>query len=504
MAITTNTTRPATSSDIVVPFSEIATLLSTRLSDLELNDLLARLVGSRSSLIQPGDLITADWAMSVEGRIAALERGGSGLGLSALSARAVRTLFETFDAYARLGAQRSLLPDGTGVDAVNAALGMTTAIQNVMLLAAASAGLANNSSGDSLVDIFGRLYTAQRDLTTLFSSNIPGVSNPGPRLLFAERLLTLLDNNDAGALSLRNAVAEHDIDATLLAQNRVNGLVATESGEVIIGTVDVSSRGSTRGNTLVIGDTQPFGFFFRVTNRTNRTLRMQLAADFLAPREAWSTSVAVVGGTGQVLELRPFNPANPLDPAALRDVQVNVTTPPGAVLNETGTLRLRASSPAPALVGGSGTTGVQIGNAATPPQPTTVRYQGTAPVIISGNPGAAAVNSAIEMRFDMRFTTTTGATTRDFRMRVNVTSNAAQASSFFIGFPDAQLDAAVSTPTLRQTTPFPLTDGQARSIRLSVIPQTGASGRTLNITVTIEAVADTTVNDSRTVTITAV
>ena len=63
--------------DVVVPFSQIADLLKSRLSGVELDDLLATLVGSRTRVVQPGDLITADWAMDILNRLSLLEGGGA-------------------------------------------------------------------------------------------------------------------------------------------------------------------------------------------------------------------------------------------------------------------------------------------------------------------------------------------------------------------------------------------------------------------------------------------
>jgi len=505
---TTPGTRPGSGSDIVVPFSEIAALLQSRLSDLELNDLLSRLVGSRSALVQPGDLITADWAMDVETRLTRLERGGPGAGLSSLNARAVKTLLETFDAYSRLAGRRTFLPDGTAADAVSAAFGMTTTIQSVLVLAAATTGLASSASPDGLVDIFQRLYSAQKDLGVLFNSSIPGVSNPAPRLLFAQRLLGVLDTDDGvtGALSLRNALSRSDADATILAQNRVNGIVATESGDSVVGTIDVAYRGSTRGETLVLADAQPFGYIFRVTNKTNRPLRVQLTADFAPPRESWSAGVTVVGGAGQVLDLRPFDPANPNDPAAMRDIQVNVATPAGAALNDAGTLRLRAFVPPPINVAGLGTVLLTVGNAATAPQPTRVRYLGTVPVVESGSLTALSPGQPVELRFDAMFTTSVGATTRDFRFRLVAANTAVEAGRFSITFldPDVPIDNAASTALSKQSQAFPLSDGQRRSIGVQISALAGAAGTTLNLTATVEAVADPTISDARSFTARAV
>lgn len=502
MVTPTSSTRLRSGGDIVVPFSEIASLLQSRLSALELDNLLGQLIGSRTTLIQPGDLITADWAMDVLNRIAALERGDVGAIGGPLNAKAAQTLFQTFDAYSRLAARGSFLPDGTGTDALSAALGMTSTVQRVLMLAAASTGPAETSSIDGLVDIFQRLYSAQKDLAVLFSSSIPGVSNPQPRLLFAQRLTAILDNDDgtSGALSLRNAVNQRKADAAILAQDRINGIVTSESGEAVIGSIDVSYRGSTRGETLVTGDAQPFGFLFRVTNRTNRQLAIQLQTGFATPRESWSGSASIVGGAGQTLTLRPFDSANLNDPAAQQEVQVNVVTPAGTSVGDTGMLQLRAFVPAPISLAGVDAIALSVGDTPTTAQPNRARFTPGSPVTVGGNPQSISSSSSAELRFDVGFTTSTAVTRRDFRVRVDTTDSAAAMQKFFVAFEDADipLDNAASTPTRVQSKSFPLSDGQNRSVTLLFGVLTAASGDALNLTVTVEAVDDTSISDSRT------
>jgi hypothetical protein len=503
---TTTTTRLGSPGDIVVPFSEIAALLQSRLSGLELNNLLTQLLGSRTTLVQPGDLITADWAMDVINRIAALERGDVGAIGNPLSASAVETLFETYDAYSRLSTRGSFLPDGTGADAFSAALGMTTAIQNVLILAAASTGPAEASSVDGLVEIFSRLYTAQKNLTVLFLTSIPGVSNPQPRMLFAQRVAAVLDSDESsGALSLKSAIAQNKADAAILAQDRVNGVVMSEAGDSVIGSIGVQSRGTTRGDTLVIGDAQPFGFIFRVTNLTNRPLTIQLTSGFPAPRESWSGSTAIVGGAGQLLNLRPFDSANPNNPAAFQDITVNVVTPAGASSGDTGALQLRAFVPAPINIAGVDSAPVKVGTVQSNPQASNIRFDAGTPVTTSGNPSGVNSSSSAEMRFDFGFTTSSGPTTRSFRLRIDTTDTAAAMQKFFAAIEDADVpvDNGASTPTKVQSQQFSLSDGQRRSLTLLFGTLTAVAGDQLHLTVTVEAVDDGTISDSRSFTITA-
>jgi len=201
-------------------------------------------------------------------------------------------LYETFDAYSGLVTRRSFLPDGTGADAISAALGMTAMIQRVLMLAAASTGPAATASVAGLVDIFTRVYSAQKDLAVLFSTSIPGVSNPQPRLTFAQRL-----KRGAGQQRQQWRAVTEKCRRPGRRGRRDPGTGPRphhhhqRSGEAIIGGIEVTYRGSTRGETLVRNDSQPFGFLFHVVNRSNRGLSMQLQAGFVTPRESWNTSV---------------------------------------------------------------------------------------------------------------------------------------------------------------------------------------------------------------------
>jgi hypothetical protein len=501
---TTSTTRLGAAGDIVVPFSEIASLLQSRLSDLDLQSLLNQLLGSRTSVIQPGDLITADWAMDVVNRLAALERGDVGSVGSPLNAQAKQTLFDAFNAYSNLIARNSYLPDGTGADALSAAINITTTVQRVLMLASASAAQTDSATTDDLIGIFQRVYSAQRDLATLFSSSIPGVSNPQPRLEFAALLAATLDNNQGvtGALSLKNALTQKDANAAVLAQDRVNGVVMNESGDVVIGGITVSYRGSTRGETLVPNDAQPFGYLFRVTNSTNRALSIQLQGSFQPPRDNWSGSVSIVGGSGQILQLQPFDQSNPSNPGAQQDIQVNVVTPAGTAVGDTGVLQLRAFVPAPINVAGVAVTTLTVGNAATGAQPSRVRFTQISPVTTDGDPQNVSAAAFASLRFDFSFTTNTPPSSRNFRLRFDAT-DAAKMALFFVAFQDGDkpIDSQATTPTRVQTKSFPLSDSQNSSINVVFGPKTVAAGATLPLTATLEAVDDPTIADTKTFTI---
>ena len=62
-------------------------------------------------------------------------------------------------------------------------------------------------------------------------------------------------------------------------------------------------------------------------------------------------------------------------------------------------------------------------------------------------------------------------------LRLDATNTAAEVALFFIGFADAtvRIDNANSTGTRKQSVPFPMNDGQQRSIHMQILARSGAA-----------------------------
>lgn len=494
MADQDNVFRAQQPKDVVVPFSQIAALLSNRLSGLELDNLLATLISSRTRVVQPGDLITADWAMDVLNRLKLLEGGGGTTDVS--GQKAVKTLLKTWEAYGRLASRQQFFPDGSGNDALRSAFAITTAIQNVQVAAIAGAAFASSVARDKLIPLFEQLYNAERDLAVLLGSPLPGVSNATNRLLFAKRLTLFLDADDSasGKLSLRNAVAAKNVDAAIEGQDRVNGIVLTETGEAVVGKLEVAYRGSTRGEVLALNDGAAFGYVFRITNKTNRPLDGINVTAAFTDRDAWSGSVSIVGGSGQAVSLKPFDPSRPDDPGAFRDVTVNVLTPPGATKGQTGKLKFSAAVPPPINVGNADDVTLTVEDAPVAPQASSVKFSDATPVVEEGNPANATRGESVVLRFDMRYSTSVGATPRDFVMKVSTTNTVADFGLF-----DITMDVGIQSTTSKSKTSkaFTLRDGQGQSVLVQVVPQNGSGNKTLALDFAVAAVDDANVSVTR-------
>jgi len=303
------------------------------------------------------------------------------------------------------------------------------------------------------------------------------------------------DENVSGKLSLKNAVAAKNVDAAIEGQDRVNGIVLTETGESVIGKLEVSYRGSTRGEVLALNDAAAFGYIFRITNKTNKHLDgINIAAAFTTPREAWSGSVSIVGGSGQALSLRPFDPSAAADAGAFRDVQVNVVTPPGSAKGQSGKLKFSASVAPPISIGNFDTVPLTVDDAPVAAQPSSVKFLDSTPVTEEGNPANATKNESVVLRFDIRYTTTVGASPRDFVMKIVTTNTVADFALF-----DISTDIGIQGTTSKSKTSnrFTLRDGQQQSVLVQVVPGGGAGGKTLALDFTVEAVDDATVSVTR-------
>jgi hypothetical protein len=90
-------------------------------------------------------------------------------------------------------------------------------------------------------------------------------------------------------------------------------------------------------------------------------------------------------------------------------------------------------------------------------------------------------------------------------MIIETTDSAAAMQKFFIAIEDADalIDSAASTATKLQSKQFQMSDAQRRSVTVLFGVNGAASGDQLHLKVTVQAVDDATINDTRNVTLTA-
>src|SRR5262249_46996249 len=211
-------------------------------------------------------------------------------------------------------------------------------------------------------------------------------------------------------------------------------------GDVTTGNLDVAYKGAVGATeTLVIGSAQQVVYRFSIANKTNRNLDVQLKAEFLPPRQAW-TQLSIVGVDGAALShisLSPFDPIKPLDPSATQEVRVSVMTPTGAANGDTGVLQLTASVPEPINRKAFASRQLTVANSATAQTPGIITYSAGTP-IISGDPSNATVMMPLTLAFEFNFSALQGPSTRNFRFGLDITAPPNPDTLFFVEFAPAE------------------------------------------------------------------
>ena len=493
------------SGDLVVPLSTIVDHLQDRLSNAEIEQLLFGIISQRTSEVRPGDLITADLMNQILGDIEALNvRVASLQGRGTLpgNAAAIATFHDAWRAYSTLAKNGEFLPaTTTTAAALKSTVAITTHLQDIMYAALQGGALAYMGGTTALLDSFERLYQRQHELVILFTAPIGGISDTGAHKQFAALLNSALElDSSTGEPSLKKAVDTGSVSDAVEAQNRINATVQVQGGDVTTGNLEVTYNGAVGpSETLLTGPgapTTPVLYRFTVANRTNRSLVVQLEAGFLAPRQAWSSNVTVLGLDGAPrdnLRLAAFNSLNPNDPATRQEVRVAVTTPGTAANGDRGTLQLRAFVPRPVNRSDAATRELTVATAAVPQTPGIVSYT-TTTFNPSGNLAAARELQALSLDFPFTFSRGTGPESRSFRFRLDITAPADPDALFDFEFTPASA-AVESTTTVggvvrKSSRAFTMRDGDSRTVVAIITPLPGSRGNSLTFTGVVESSTD--------------
>jgi hypothetical protein len=405
-----------------------------------------------------------------------------------------KCLLDAASAYAGLLAQGKFVP-ADGVSTIRSIVQYTGLLERIVNVVSGGTSMLYRATDNQIITVYQALYSAQADFVAFLSSSALGSGNVDRRQEFVSFILKPLNEDQgAGSLSLKSAIAQSNVKAAVIAQNRVTSVVLGHSGEITVGNLDVVYLGDDRGTTLVIADPEASHFTFRVFNKTNRRLDVDLMAAFSHPREDWNSSVSIVGES-QILGLTPFNPQNPTDPKAFRDVAVSVTTPGTAVVDQTGVLVFRAEVPAPVSIFDTGFVQLKVGLASTPSEPNWVRFEGV-PVVMAGNPNVAQINERVSLAFAYQFHSDTE-NRRNFKIKVESQVSADITSLFDIDFsappgnPVPVLDQSASTSLIRVSNSLELESDKPGIFQVDVWPLTGANAKALSYQVKLESVDGT-------------
>jgi hypothetical protein len=496
---------------MVVPLSAIIDQLKNKLTSIEIETLLTAILSNKKSEVRPGDLITADLMNQILSDLHNLNLQIATLkGSTAPENRhsqAITTFYDTWSFYGSLVKNGEFLPNVTSANALQSATKITTYLQDVMYAAMSGGTLGYYSESIGLLDAFRRLYLKQHDVVVLFSAPIDAILDTTEHKKFATLLNTILEQDNAiGEISLKKALDSSNLDGAIAAQNRINGMVRNQSGDITTGNLDVIYQGAV-GNTetLVIGNTFPVFYRFSVTNKTNRNLDVQLKAEFLPPRQTWSTQLSIVGTDGNALSqitLAPFDPSKPTDQKATKEVRIAVTTPTGVSNNEKGILQLSAFVPAPINRRALASRQLTVANAPINQTPGVVEYLPGIP-IVSGDLSNATEMTPVTMGFEFSFGALQGPASRNFRFHLDITAPGNPDTFFFIEFGPANvsIDEVASTTVKKSSLSFAMQDGSKRSITASITPLTGSINQSLTFTARVESATDGVVVQSQPFTI---
>lgn len=398
-----------------------------------------------------------------------------------------QTLVTTREAYRSLIERNIFLANETKPEAWTVRISVQHALQRVMSTAseryvnACRCGCGINY--EQAVNLLSDLYDAQKGLVAIFNEGWPTSIDVSKLRAFAETLDSYLDIATPGLAnmpSLRAAITARNLEAALEAQNAINGLVNLWTGEATVGNLKVLYQSSERGKTLVLEDKGKFKFTFRVTNKTDRTLQIQLQAQFDSPRQSWNSSIDPIqdaaGNEVNTILLQPFNDSNSTNPNAFQDVIVSIATPPDASEGQTGTLRFTSMVPPPTGVSDDDVIELNIGKKEVPEEPVSIRFTQGSPEI-EGDPGQASVGGEVRYTFRYVFRTTqVPPQPQNFRFKLSILSDAKVSKLYSIRFGKKTLDPSISTETAKVSLPFPLSNNQQDDVIVSIIPLPGAAG----------------------------
>lgn len=258
-----------------------------------------------------------------------------------------RAFQQAWEAYRGLVKRRVFLPvantpDASGARvAIVAAIGDVTAVSLQMATLSASRSLASPDA----IGAFAAMRDIQRELTSLFRSDIPGFlsSQTQDRVAFATTIDTYITTGiPGGGLGLAPAVQQHNLQAAARAQLVIDQFVAGWSGQgIATGFVKVDGAGSPRGTNVVPSEDNPYPHFFTVANRTDRAMTFAVAADVVGAQGDWSGALQVMNSEGGVIE------SLALAVNQTRQVTVHVRAPQNAVIGDTPILTLTVTAPQP-------------------------------------------------------------------------------------------------------------------------------------------------------------
>jgi hypothetical protein len=262
-----------------------------------------------------------------------------------------KTFSDAWEVYRSLIKRRAFLPSGLDEEKFTAQADITTVIRDVLDMSNRQAALAGGWALDTTaaLEAFQDMYRVQKELTTLFRSNIPGIIHTQGRETFGQAIDRFLDVMILdGSPGLLPSIQAADLFGAVKAQNQINNYVGTYTGggDVARGPFGFRYLESPRGLHVVpptagITPRPPLPHNFAVINHTDKRITIGLEAGVSAPHGGWDNSVRIQDANQHdITEIT-------LNSGTEGNIVVLVTAPSNAHIGETAVLALAANVPPP-------------------------------------------------------------------------------------------------------------------------------------------------------------
>ncbi|MDQ3919624.1 MAG: hypothetical protein M3348_14230 [Acidobacteriota bacterium] len=395
-----------------------------------------------------------------------------------------KAFYDAWEAYRGLIKRRVFLPPGSDEARVAAQVSITSAIRDVLEMSNRQYALAASGSLDAALalEAFHEVYRVQDELSRYFQSSIPGIVETQDRETFGQQLGVLLNTAiPGGRPGLRPAFESKSLPAAVAAQNAINLFVGGWSGEgVAVGPFGASWQSSPKGQSVVPGGTDPFPQLFTVTNRTDKSLDIQLEAAVTAPQGDWSQSTTIEDANGA--EITSVS----LAPGTDATVTVQVKAPADAHIGDDAALTLTTSIGPPNNRSSEAHLTLHVASSGGGAVTSSIAFDGAAQ-LPAGDTDNANPNQTFTYKFNLLYTAPPGTTApAQFRFIVNLTSDTA--AEWLVKIFD--LSAATTNPSpgvfMRE---LPLTPSVAQQVQVVVKAPSvrGAQDKTATFTVRVES-----------------
>ena len=257
-----------------------------------------------------------------------------------------KVLGQTWKSYSGLLYKQVLLPKTMATDAMPVYIALHTDQQNIIQYAMTreTAAGSRQLNRAAVMQTFDLLYNLQKHLVTSLEMTFENDEDLADRTQFADQLEKMLDIVlPSGSPALKTALAEDDFQSVLTAQQEINTYISTWSGEVISGRIQIQHVGSPDGEELVPGQEEPFVFEMLVTCRTEKRARILLSAHMETfTSGTWGDAIRIVDP-----DTKASIEAVELNPDQAKRVDVEVTVPNDAEVDEAVVMHVTAELPAP-------------------------------------------------------------------------------------------------------------------------------------------------------------